>query len=767
MKRLLIGCVFLGACTTPTSPKTFATAIQEKVAIKDQSVMVTLVKAEEAKRYAHLKKHIGQLMLANADTQVLLPAAPPLSTGQNYFALVSKVYRRENKEWLAIPWLPSLEIKMLGKPGDALQLIGQDIVQETGNGNGNGSGPVTIHAFFRQKNSGAADAQLILSIQPDQARIDVKVKAVGTVAKIPWSLRVGRGSGEDHSIPFKGTQVAGLTSSLLPHAVSIVGEQPFTLKQDESFSYLEAAPSSPGFKILLARDALLKQVELVQTLSACYTKAANCKASNVPSNSRKLSSPAAKKGETALWQAAMVYNKEGFRSLVPIREGETLDLPIAAKEKLVLLFADAEGVLQKIELSAKVQSPIVLPPMRKGSLQINLKPSEAAFLEIRSAVQKDGKSLHAWVSDADSDRILSPNTILQVRWPLQMSLPAGDYHLRINDGYQIYCDQRLTVLVDRKTNIECLEPKSAPDFSVRASISIDRAAVPEQQIAATGIRVITSSEKPKDRDPLLAIPMLAAYDSELGLSMRSFPSSAKMEKAWNAFVHEKPDRSTLTHFSEFVRQQDKGASLVLDCPPPGFQLAEYNWIVQSLKPDVLEVFGCQQPELSEDLLQVANRLQQKQNRAVRIAAASFSGSLVAAGVPALYLPRVKRSQKLETAQVIDDLKEGRYTLGFRSELLIPAIHAFDNQIQLGIRTSDLQKRDVVVRIYDQDEKLSEEGFTLGDRFENEVTVKLALKSTSRWLRIELLTREIDSLEDGPLFILATSNFFGLDGKLER
>ncbi|RYZ67887.1 MAG: hypothetical protein EOP09_10310 [Proteobacteria bacterium] len=68
-------------------------------------------------------------------------------------------------------------------------------------------------------------------------------------------------------------------------------------------------------------------------------------------------------------------------------------------------------------------------------------------------------------------------------------------------------------------------------------------------------------------------------------------------------------------------------------------------------------------------------------------------------------------------------------------------------------------------MYDQDERLSEEAFQIGGSYESSVTASLRLKPSSRWIRIELLAREKAASGDGPLFTLATSNFFGLDGVL--
>ncbi len=756
LRIVLLSCAFQESCSTPAVPKSIAAIPLEKPGSKELNTSATLVKDTEAKQWPHLKRHVGQLLLANSDTQVLLPAAPPLSAGQSYFPLVSKVYRRQGKDWIAIPSLPNLEIKISGKSNEPLQLVGQDIVQD--------AGIITVHAFFKEPAGTAADTQLVLNILPDQARIDAKL--INSSNKLPWTLRIGRGLTEDHTIPYKGSLVAGLTSSLLPHAMSVVGDQAFSFRQDDSFNYLDAPAGSPGFKILLARDALLKQAELVQTLSACYPAQKTCKSTLTNTRVWNLTAPASKAGESTLWQAAMIYTKQGsFRSLIPIREGETLDVPVTGKERLDLLYTDATGVLAKIPLLNKSPPAVSLPPMKKGSLVLNLTPGEPSFIEIKNAALNNGPSLHAWVSESDQI-LLSPNTLLESHWPMTLALPAGDYHVLAYNGYQVFCDQKITILEGRKSALACSTLSESSHYSARASISADRSTIRDEQIEASGIRVITNSDSSGNKDPKrVDIPMLAAYDSELGLSMRAFPVTPETIKAWNAYLSEKPDRSTLPHFSEFIRSRDAIASLVLDCPPPGFQLAEYNWIAQSLKPDVLEIFGCQQPEQAQDLLQIANRLQQKQNKAVRLAAASFSGSLFGSQVPGIYLPRFKRVGKIDSAMALEDLLQGHYTLGYRTELIVPEVISTDTKMQLGIRRSDLQRRSVVARVYDQDERLSEEHVELGESFESKVSVSLHLKPTSRWIRVEILSLENGTQDAGPLFTLATSNFFGLDDKL--
>ncbi|MBC7660859.1 MAG: hypothetical protein H7249_14270 [Chitinophagaceae bacterium] len=720
--------------------------------VTDKTLFAVLVKDGEAKKWPHLTRHIGQLLLANSDTQVLLPAAPPLSTGQTFFALTSKVYQRHDKEWLEIPWLPTLEIHLAAKNGEPLQLIGQDIVGD--------KGEVSIHAFFRAAAMGAADARLIITLMPDQSRVDVKV--IGSNGNVPWGLRIGRGVAEDFPIPIKRDQVAGLTSSLLPHAVSIIGNMPFSAKQDDRFTYLEAAPLGSGFKMLLARDSLMKQADLLQSLLPCYSTsekspAGLCSPGKLPTHTFKLTAPPPKPGEDRQWQNIFLYtNKGSFRSLIPIREGETLELPLSSKH-MEVLYADSEGVLQKKEIPET--GGLWLPSLKKAWLHVAMSDSTARYVELRNAGQTKGKSLDAWTNDKI---LLSPNTLLQTTWPLDMSLPSGDYHIRIYDGYQIACDQRFALLAGRKTALECPKVKNDPRFSARASISVDRAAIPDSLIVASGLRVLTSSEK-SAHTSLVEVPTLAVYDSVLGLSMRAFPATDALEKTWTTAVTDRPERATLHHFSEFVRGHDKDIKLVLDCPPPGFQIAEYKWIVQNIRPDVLEVFGCQQPELSDELLRVANALQSQQDKPVRLAAASFSGSLTGSRVPALYLPRFKKESKIDTKMAIDDLKEGRYTLGFRTELVVPPVRMNDAQVKILVRSTDLNHQDVIVRVYDQDEKLNEEHFTLGEGVETDLNVSLRLKRASRFLRIELLGRDKIGSEAGPLFTLATSNFFGLDG----
>ncbi|MES2745353.1 MAG: hypothetical protein V4655_07990, partial [Bdellovibrionota bacterium] len=737
--------------------------IKPKTALSDLS-STRLVRYDEAKRWPHLQRHIGQLLLMNQTTQIILASAPPLANTQSHFLLISRVYRLQGQEWQALKSLPSIEIHLESKASEPLQLIGQDITDE--------QGQEAVVAFFRQNKSGSEDARLILSIAKDQAKMNVKIENADP--ELRFSVRIGKGLNEDHLIPLTSKTVAGLSNSLLPEAMAVVGFRPFTAQATDSANELFADPQSPGFALLLGRDALLNQAELLNTLNPCYLTpsetAENClKLAMTPRDPKallwKLEAPRLKKNEQAIWQSAMIYTKQGsFRSLIPIKEGETLELPLAfaSSAKWEILTADDQGILQKNAIPSK-QSPVIkLPKISKGSLLVRTDRPQPRFVEIKSAMQKHGKSLLAWVSPSEFT-LVSPHTLLQTKWPLSLTFPSGDYSLKIYDGFRILCEQQFTLLKGRKNIMECNEPPLVPAFSTRASISYDKRNVIDSWRLASSISLMTSSDlKSPNKD--YEIPMLAAYDQELGLWVRAFPSTPELEKAWTALIKTSPEKNNLNTFTEFVRGQTKDAQIVLDCPHSGFPIAEYQWIAQSIKADIIDIFGCGSPERAKDFFQMAAKLQKQKDQPLKFSAASFSDSRYGTRVPAIYLSRYKhlavthKTVLIDPKLVVDDLRSGRYTLGFRTEIGLPSVKRSDKVVSVKVRTSDSVPRKIIVRIHDETDRLNELEVTQEKR-ESTFDIPLVLRPGSRFLRIEVLGRD---MPEDPLFTLATSNYFRLD-----
>lgn len=760
----LLALLLLYSCSSAPLPKAPEPPLAPagKVIVDAKVAVTRLVKAEEAREWPHLKRHVGQLLLTSKNLQVLIPPAPPLVSEQQYFPLISKVYRLVDKEWVALPYFPNLEINMQNAKGEALQLIGQDINPESD----------AITFFFRRAKSGSEDARLLVNLLSNQGRVDVKVSSRDPL--VHYNLRLSKGIAEDHTIPLTPKTIAGITTALLPEAFSVIGYKPFYYSPSDTAHILIAEPKNPGFSILLNREALLFQPDLLHSLTACYAASEKsptvCDSVQNPKSGKvkttwRLEAAKLKKGEQAIWQSAMIYNKQGsFRALIPIREGESLDVPLSfnANTKWEMLTSDAQDMLQKSELPQKQVPVLSLPKINKGTLIIKSKKDSARYIEVKNSIQKNGKSLLAWVSD-QQNYVLSPNVLLQSKWPFKLPLPAGDYTVKIYDGFRILCEQRITILKGKRFTIDCNEPPMVPAFSIRASISVDKSTIAAPLIKASGITVITSSDKAKSRS-ITQIPVIAAYDSQLGLSIRAFPSTIELQDGWNGMIKSSPDRSTLSFFADYVRNHSKGATLVLDCPSPGFQIQEYQWIAQHIKPDVLEVFGCQDPSTERQLLETAQKLQAQVNTPVRLAAASFSDSFYGTRVPAIYIPRYKhfsvvhKTSSVDPKLILKDLQSGEYTLGFRTEMSVPRAAFEDRALSLTLKTSDPVPRKVIVRIHDQESRLSEIE-TLQEGKTATITVPLSLREGSKFLRVEVLGR--DTLEDAYI-TLATSNYFRLD-----
>lgn len=752
----ILALVVSESCTTPkelssNSPNETAAVSPPSTSGKPYAV---LVNTGQSRQFPHLQRHLGQILFANSQNHVLLPVVPPLTSPQPYFPLLTKIYRRDQQGWTASQWLPRIEINLKAKTGNDLQLIGQDITQD--------SADIVVQSFFRGDNG--AEAHVLFKLSGEQGRADVRVVALKE--KISWRLRISRGLGEEHLVPLDKDHVAGLTVSLLPEVLSLIGDQPFFQQQDATFSYLSGTGDGSGgsFKILFDRDAVGQQAELLQTLIPCYGKGKKppCGESGGASPNWALSLPAAE-GDTKLWQQVLFYSKQGsFRGLLPIREGETLQLPIS--KRVDLYIPDEEGALKPLVLPKK-GSKVQIPALKRGTLSLDSKSKKPAFVEIRDAVRTRGRALASWLPIRAQD-LLSPHTFLQSNWPLTTPLPSGDYDIQVFNGTSVLCQQRITIRPGKRYSIDCSDDSSRSGFSPRASLSLDSSALSPEFISAAEIQVATSNAPgSKARsDLLLEIPSIDVYDADVGVSLRAFPASEEIRKAWDSYRKDRIEPPGLNAFVEFVRSHDKTLDIVLDCPAPGFQLSEYRWITLSLRPDIIEVFGCQQPEQAAELLQVAHRLQQKSEKPVRLAAASYFRSFFQSQIPAIYLSRFRPEPdaRKNFQRVLQDIQSGNYTLGLRTEILLDSAPSA-SLIRLRIRSYDSYQSAARLRIYDQDEMLLEKPVTLAKDGETEFAVEVPLRPTSRWLRFELLGKE-DGLQAEETFLpLATSNFLSLDG----
>lgn len=752
----VLALVFAESCATQkelTTPQSSEKTLTPAAPSPAEKPFAVLVNTNQSRQFPHLQRHLGQILLANSSNHVLLPVVPPLNSSQSYFPLLTKIYRRDQQNWNAIQWLPRVEINLKGKNGSDLQLIGQDIGQD---------GPDTVvQSFFRGDNG--AEAHVLFTLSADEG---LEIRVVPLKDKISWKLRVSRGLGEEHLIPLDKDHVAGLTTSLLPDVMSLVGEQPFASQQDTSFTYLASSTdgSASAFRILFDRNAVLHQAELLQNLIPCYGKAKKSPCGENPGASPAWAlSLAAADSDTKLWQQVLFYSKQGsFRALLPIREGETLLVPVS--KKLDLFIPDEEGALKPLLLPKK-GNKIAIPAMKRGTLSLDSKNQKPSFVEIRDAVRTRGRALASWLPIRPQD-LLSPHTFLQSAWPLTTQLPSGDYDIQVFNGTSVLCQQRITIRPGKRYSLDCSDDVSGPAFSPRASLSLDSSLLSPEFISAARIQVATSNS-PGSRagsDLLFEIPSIDVYDADVGLSLRAFPATEEIRKAWENYKKERNEPPGLNAFVDFVRSHDKNLDIVLDCPAAGFQLSEYRWITLSLKPDIIEVFGCQQPELASELLQVAHRLQQKTNKPVRLAAASFFRSFFQSQIPAIYLSRFRpeADPQKNFQRVLQDIQGGQYTLGLRTEILIES-PANSSTVRLRIRSYDGYQEAARLRVYDQDDMLIEKPVQLEKDSETNFAVEVPLRPTSRWLRFELLGKENGYVAEEGFLPLATSNFLSLDG----
>ncbi len=771
----------LSACASPESFQAKAVANFEGNPSSRPKQNASLITEEHLQKFPHLRPHDGQILLAQETLQAIVPGMPFLPEISLQYALVSHIYRLQGRNWQTSPWLPLPEISLKSEDGRSLKLVGRDLEQGP-----EGMGVVSI---FRSSTAPTLEARVSLHFVPETNIVEVAVQSVGGQA-LEWELHLSRGIGEEWAIPFEGETIAGMTIALLPDLFSLVSSVPLTRTTTRSEIQLKTLKpnAQSAFYLLLDKPAFQVQAQLVAQAISCYAlddkaQSINClgKAWNPTSvwNISQANKTRAR-GEKKLMRPLYLHTSEGsFRSLIPIHEGEQIKIGLSTLETLELFYPDAEGALQHNKPEGPVQR-LELPEIQRGTLQIDLKPPETSFIEIRDAVHKDGFSLQSWLGLRPLQQI-SPHALLQKTWPFFAPIPAGDYQVQVFNGTRILCQQNIAIRSGKKVQISCLLEGNEPDLSPRVHLSLDANRHSKELIAAARLQVSGRSLRAGSGDTsvretemnLKEMPIIEVADSKLGLSLKAFPADESIRSAWNAALSQSGSSGHRFHdFLKFARSPTHPLQVILECPPPGFPPEEYAWNVLTFDVDYLEIFGCQQPEQTQELFSLAQRLQQKSRKPVQFMAASPYRSLfpLHGQIPALYVPALNARDNPPTiTDLAQILKRGAYTLGLRSEIELPApsqagtVAVEDGVIHIKIRSYDLKRLPGLLRIHDEFEMLTEWPIPSGTETSFDFKVPFKRQARSHWLRIELLGQDFKADEGAPpFFMLATTNFLRLD-----
>lgn len=744
---------------------------------------VRLIDRDWAEQFPHLRPHQGQIVLGQSQLQLIAANVPPLTVSSRFQSLLSAIYKNSGSMWQKQIWLPELEISIAGKNGESLQLVGQDIEKLHGQNR--------LIATFRHPRSPEGQVRLELELLGDPPLLKASIVNQGIPGPLRWQLRLSAEQGEGQLIPYDQDNVVGMTLSVLPDVLSILSTTPLSVSSEYHSTLLTStrnnSSAKSSFFLLFDRNSALLQPAMVSQLQQCMRdalKKAKLETDCFKANARNSESwqvqmpnrPTPLRSDKKLFQTLYVHDaKGGFIGTMPIFEGEQLKVMLPVTPGWEMLYPDEQGILKKLSFDADTHSA-QLPTLALGSVQIDLHPGRPSFMEIRDAIRPESVSWAEILSPNARD-VLSTHSFLQRNWPLQADLPAGDYQLRIFDGMEIICQQHFTILAGGKQTIACQSENPWPNLlSMRANLSLDASASSQDLLSAAHIQAIAHTSRTMDDDDstVTEIPMLAVEDPNLGLSLRAFPVDDALRKSWQQLRNKERD-GLLTTFASFARAQHPPLQLVLQCPSGNFAMEDYTWLALAIQPDIVEVFGCRRADLTDDLLEVAQKLQQKSSRAIKLAAASpFPSRFPWHGlIPAIYVAgQAAVAPGNRSAALVSALRKGDYSLGLRSEIIIPGalpeLGRTDLQtVMVRIRSYDLKDQSALLRCYDQDEKLTELPIPPSRDIEQTFNLTFRLRPESRFLRFELL-RQGQTAEVGPgglaqTFLLATSNFLSLNG----
>lgn len=749
------------ACTTSDQLPTQSELTENHVGPPREATsqaFAKLIDRELAASYPHLRPHQGQIVLGQNQLQIVASSVPPLSGGSIFYPVLSSIYKATGKSWQQQSWLPALEINISAATGETLPLIGQNLETR--------DGVPHLISYFRASNPALGSARLDMEWLDGSPLVKMTVSQEGGTEALRWKLRLPSGYGEERLIPWEQDRMAGLTVSLFPEIFTVLSQSPMMLKSDRQQTLMTAPANGTmqnAFLLLFGREAVLHQASLVAQQKQCR---ADCWKLPTRAEAWQIQLPWRRpmpRPDKRLFQSLFVHDaKGGFVSTLPIFEGEQLKLNLPLEHTWEVLFPNEQGILQKLNFARDTRTA-QLPALTLGSLQVDLKPGRPGFMEIRDAVRKSSVAWGRHLAPRPSD-LVNDHTFLQKTWPFHAQLPAGDYLLQIRDGMQRLCVQRLTILPGRHQSISCNGEDPKPELSMRVHLSLDSGTSDEMLQAAHFqaigrlVRAGRDNESGKNE-----IPMLMAEDPNLGLGLRAFPADESMRKNWLA-VKPKDHSALLPAFAKFAHAQKPPLQVVLECPATSFQFEDYRWLALTIEPDIMEVLGCQQPDLVDPILQVAHQLQQKTTHPLKFAAATpFRGRERGNDfMPALYIP--------EPGNLINALREGNYSLGLRSEIslsgpLPTAGVPEDQTVTVQIRSYDLQDQAGLVRVHDQFGLLTEQPITAMRNPEHKIHLSMRLRPASRYLRVELLSQGVPGGQEDGLtqpFLLATSNFLSLN-----
>ncbi|MFY7929108.1 MAG: hypothetical protein ACOVS5_09560, partial [Oligoflexus sp.] len=114
--------------------------------------------------------------------------------------------------------------------------------------------------------------------------------------------------------------------------------------------------------------------------------------------------------------------------------------------------------------------------------------------------------------------------------------------------------------------------------------------------------------------------------------------------------------------------------------------------------------------------------------------------------------------------LVQSLKQGAFSAGLRTSLrLVPEglqRQGVQSTLELNISSLDLLESPAILRIYDQTSLLGEQTLPKAKTQEQTLKVPVRLATDSKWLRLELVSRERGDAEAVAL-LLATTNFIAL------
>ncbi len=755
------------------------------------------ISPEIAARFPHLEPQIGQILLGNAQVQVVISGIPPVPSGNPWQPAILEMFHKRGDRWEKFGGLGPMDLK-LSNGRENFTAIGLDTNIT--------SHRASVIFFLAGKDSQGAKAKLVYHLaahEPAMQMIFEDFISSKNQNNRPWDwrLRFRPNAGQVHLIPDRFNKEKwrrAVTHVLGDEVISIVSFGPLESDAREG-EVVIGAPRGQAYKagveFFIGEESAGRVPFKIVTTESCYqqllkkgevshSSLIDCRLKARPGFLKLALFP--EENPIASFPRLIFFRDQDNRMVgaVPGVAGRDYQVFMSQQDVYRIIEVNEQGEQRRAEftLNENQVGKLTLAPRKPANLRVELfSPTERlnapAVMEIVNANEPRAIPVGKYAPSDATIEPLSPYFLLVKKWPVSVLLPAAKYQVSVYRGNMgKICQKEVLLPAVTRQQVDCRVDATREKSRLKSAALADYSTVlPEQSpgvlAEVLGVRMLASDpfHASEPTAKVGSLPILEIKDPMLGGTIRLLGATPAVVNAWRQH-QEKAKGPIAKQAMAFAREQSILTELT--CPGTGMNVEDYGRLADQLQPDILQVFGCGSVGHQERLLRQINTNLSKKTKAPLLGAASFQQSyfrnfqFAAWAFPTDKLPL---TGKILTADdVLPLIKKGDYSLSAGGYVAFLPTEKPENgkpvkgPIQISVKAEALPgSAPTRVVLWGENDVVQE--MKWDETAGREQTLRFTLKTRPRrkWLRVELRGRDEALAKQGSEIVLATSNFLSL------